>query len=537
MRASRPPQGRKDRRADRIKAYSIAIEVFGRDASFDAQNDPVVRIEAGRIRRALERYYLTAGRTDPILISIPKGSYMPVFEPNGAVGPDGDGEAQPAAVATPPTGSNQRRLSWALAGAACLLALLVAGFWLAARFGTGMQDGTAEGPRLIVQPFQDLTGTRDSVVIARGLTDEVIGQIARYREIVVVAGASPDGSAPNDVSGRFQLDAGVRIEGGRLRLTARLVNRSDGTVVWSEIYDEALDVSDLLDLQTRLARAVTTALAEPYGVIFKADAANVRDTPPDDLPAYQCTLAYYTYRSDMDSPAHKSVQACLKRAVERFPAYGTAWALLSLTYIDEIRFRYRLGASSQPSLDLAAVAAKRAMASDPQNVRGMEAEMLVLFFRREFEAALAVGARARKLNPNDTELAAEYAFRMALYGNWDEGCKLLGQALDRNPGPAGFYELGLALCGYMKRDYADAVRWLTASNLPMNPNFHFVRAAIAGQLGDEKQGAEELEWIRANALAMLTNARAELAIRIIRPEDQAHFIDGLIKAGLPIVPP
>ena len=66
-------------RADRIKAYSIAVEVFGRDASFDPQSDPVVRIEAGRVRRALERYYLTAGSSDPIAITIPKGSYVPAF--------------------------------------------------------------------------------------------------------------------------------------------------------------------------------------------------------------------------------------------------------------------------------------------------------------------------------------------------------------------------------------------------------------------------------------------------------------------------
>ena len=70
-------------RADRIKAYSIAVEVFGRDTSFDPQSDPVVRIEAGRIRRALERYYLTSGSSDPIAIAIPKGSYVPVFSSRG----------------------------------------------------------------------------------------------------------------------------------------------------------------------------------------------------------------------------------------------------------------------------------------------------------------------------------------------------------------------------------------------------------------------------------------------------------------------
>ena len=69
-------------RADRIKAYSVAVEVFGRDPSFDPQSDPIVRIEAGRVRRALERYYLTAGASDPIVITIPKGSYVPAFSQN-----------------------------------------------------------------------------------------------------------------------------------------------------------------------------------------------------------------------------------------------------------------------------------------------------------------------------------------------------------------------------------------------------------------------------------------------------------------------
>ena len=54
-------------RADRIKAYTIAVEVFGRVGTFDPQSDPVVRIEAGRVRRGLERYYLTAGSSDPIV--------------------------------------------------------------------------------------------------------------------------------------------------------------------------------------------------------------------------------------------------------------------------------------------------------------------------------------------------------------------------------------------------------------------------------------------------------------------------------------
>ena len=66
-------------RAERIKAYSIATDVFGRGADFDAHSDPIVRLEAGRLRRALEQYYQQAGGEDPVAISIPKGGYIPQF--------------------------------------------------------------------------------------------------------------------------------------------------------------------------------------------------------------------------------------------------------------------------------------------------------------------------------------------------------------------------------------------------------------------------------------------------------------------------
>ena len=67
-------------RADRLKAYDLAVAVLGRDERFDPQNDPIVRIEVGRLRRDLDHYYLTDGRDDPIRITIPKGHYVPAFE-------------------------------------------------------------------------------------------------------------------------------------------------------------------------------------------------------------------------------------------------------------------------------------------------------------------------------------------------------------------------------------------------------------------------------------------------------------------------
>jgi len=80
-------------RADRIKAYSIALDAFDRDPSFNPLADPVVRIEAGRLRRCLEHYYLGEGAADRIRITIPKGGYVPHF-----IVMDGEGRSVPEAL-------------------------------------------------------------------------------------------------------------------------------------------------------------------------------------------------------------------------------------------------------------------------------------------------------------------------------------------------------------------------------------------------------------------------------------------------------
>ncbi|RVO46178.1 hypothetical protein CN094_37500, partial [Sinorhizobium meliloti] len=146
-------------RADRIKAYSIATEVFGRDSSFDAQTDPVVRIEAGRIRRALERYYFVAGSNDPIVIKIPKGGYAPAFEKrDGAPYPLSSGQAANVQSRSIPLEQTALWVSVATVG------LLTCGLLANAFFGsaaTTIESLTKPGgtrpniPKLMVMPFED----------------------------------------------------------------------------------------------------------------------------------------------------------------------------------------------------------------------------------------------------------------------------------------------------------------------------------------------------------------------------------------------
>lgn len=69
-----------DGRADHIKGFTIAQDVFKRENPVDAQDSTMVRVEAGRLRRSLNDYYLQEGQRDPVCIEIPKGTYVPLFE-------------------------------------------------------------------------------------------------------------------------------------------------------------------------------------------------------------------------------------------------------------------------------------------------------------------------------------------------------------------------------------------------------------------------------------------------------------------------
>lgn len=525
-------------RAGRIKAYTIATEVFGREASFDAQADPAVRIEAGRVRRALERYYLVAGRDDPIVIAMPKGGYVPTFTRRSPGGLDANIEVGGA--------RRSLREDWhwlafgivALAMTSLIMTIVPRlRVFIEQQNVAALTEGNARPaiPRLLVEPFEDLSGGQLSSTIARGLTDEVISQIVKFKEIAVVAGHSselPDTNMLGSKPPLYTLQGTVRLDNTKLRLGVRLVQRSDQSILWASNYDEVLDVGNLLTIEAEVARSVATALAQPYGIIFQADATNLAQTPPQDWDAYACTLSYYGYRASLDPQAHTLVQTCLQKAVARFPNYATAWALLSLTYIDELRFRYRFSQPSPVSLDRAVETAARAVELDPQNVRALQAEMLGLFFRGEPEAALKVGARAMTLNPNDTELAGEYGFRLALSGEWSEGCKLVAGAVERNPGPLGYFETALAVCSYIAGDYPAAERWARLADMQTNPIYHLILLAILGRSGQTEEAAAELQWLHANAPELVRNIRHEVAMRVSRPVDQEKFMDGIRLAGL-----
>ena len=517
-------------RSAKIKAYTIAIEVFGREPSFDAQNDPIVRIAAAHLRRALERYYLTAGKLDPIVITVPKGCYVPMFAWRATPALDSAPALDEPETAELP--EPQPRMAWraliAPFAAATLLALTAA---LLLPWIDGSRVASPEVPHILVTKLEDLTKAGSSAALANGLTQEIIGQLSKFKEIVVMQ-ATEDGSTAGPLP-RFVLAGSVDLSPEAFHLRIRFVDRESGSVLWANTFDGELKASDLVHAQTDISSNVATALAQSYGVIFQADAMRMVANAPDDWTAYSCTLSFYTFRATLDRSTLPAVRECLEKAVARFPDYATAWAMLAQVSLDEIRFRFPYDpVAVAADLETALDTARHAVQLDPYNTRGLQAEMFALFLSKQFEAGKKVGKKALELNPNDTDLMGEFGYRLALSGDWNEGCPLIARARERNPGPLGHYESGLALCSYFAGETQDAVMWITKTAVPKNPLYHLIATAILAEAGQTREAAEHVAWLCEKQPELVKTVRQQVTMRLNRRADIEMFLKSLAKAGL-----
>lgn len=511
-------------RSGQIKAFTIGMDVFGRDKSFDPQHDPAVRIEAARLRRALERYYLLSGKDDPIVIDIAKGSYVPSFSARAS-------EKPASSKGIRSTGYGR----WILAP----LILTLVGYLSWAQFGHLMEKSDAGsvqlGPKILVLPFADLGRSDTSALYAAAITDELVGALSHFKEVAVfgiqtsrAVGGENIANLREKLQADYVLEGSARTDDQTVRVSSRLIDTASGAVRWSNIYEHRLSAGELFRIPVETAAAVAGAVAQPKGIVFNEANVSRLKRPPGNLEAYICSLKYYVYRDSPAATVHAVVRDCLEKTVVRFPNYATAWALLAHTIIDELRHRYN------PRPDAAARAlhaAQEAIAVDPENARAHQAMATARFYSGNTAEAFDAAERALALNPNDSDLLGQLGQIFGLAGQKERARELLEKALILNPGRADFYQGVLAFVCYTQHDYVCAKTAIEKSDARQVPTYHAVAATTYAQLGlDEKARAALAEFNRM-APDFVPNLWAELSSRNIPFDDQLHIAEGLEKAG------
>jgi len=232
-----------------LKEYLLGVEVFDRGQDFDPRLDPIVRVEAGRLRAKLQEYYEGGGQGDPVRIVFRKGSYAPSFE----------GAATVASLPTAPT-----RWKWATGAVVLAVVAAVALFFMRSGVpGIGTAAG-ADAVTIAAIPSADAGNAQFADALAEAVSMELSRNpgihvvawpvIAEYRTRVGDTAKIASGQIAKDLGVEAVLEVSVRQDQDRRRIAALLINPERGWKEWAGEYERG--TSEPFAVQREVARAI-----------------------------------------------------------------------------------------------------------------------------------------------------------------------------------------------------------------------------------------------------------------------------------------
>jgi TolB-like protein len=550
-------------RADRIKAYSIAIAAFDRSDDFDPLTDPIVRIEASRLRRSLEHYYLTAGKSDRVRIDMPKGSYVAKFRYAEPMRSDDTLPAPdlppaetrlavqahaPEPASKPPAQVAKREpRPWALAAAAVLLAVIAIPAAIHAwnRHEADTAAAAARGPSVVVLPFENFAADGNLDFVARGLTFEVINSLTRFSDLFVFGPETSFGAGGLDLRATvlrslqpdYVLHGSVYSTDEAVRVSAILTDAHSNRSVWSTNFDRSLSTANLLRIQSEIAEQVASAIGQPYGAVFNQTAEDIATKPAASLRSYECVVRFRQRWREYDQRDYGDMRACLEQTIEDDPGYARAYASLALLDIDTVRFGFGKDLVKVDPLQEATELARRAVELDPIGADGYLALAMAHWLSHDHQASIAVAKRGLAIDPHNTDLLAELGLRYALMEQWSLSQPLIAEAFARNPATPSGYRIANFLHHYMQGDYDAALNEAIQVKARFVLYGYLSAAAAHGQLGhtaNAEAAVAELLKIDPNYGEHIAG---DLARRGVSPNIIRAIIAGLEKAGLRVSTP
>lgn len=520
-------------RGDAIKAYTIAVDVFGRPPSFDPTSDPIVRIEATRLRAALAHYYELHPPHNGIRIELPKGRYVPAFYRSAMGGPPN----LPIEPTAAPRESSRRRRTW--------LFPTDASRWLSG--GLGVSGGALVALLLVFAPSvrrpAEVMSQKPSVAIELRASGGVVGHEAiAVRDALMVALSDFQTlriSAPDAITGSTGNVVAVMPPDDnrhRYRLLLKFDSGAGGTSLWWQVVDgdsgevlrsgaERVDPWRPQQSSERIAAQLAVRLASSQGVINTLETSRELDSP---TLGHGCVLRAALALESREPQALAQARDCLERTLAARESDADAHAMLAAVLL-------RIDSPDAPTqlTERAVGNAARAVALAPDSDRSFYAQMIAQFRIGNAEAAILAGRRALELNPNNPMTAGKLANVLFVTGHWDEGAALARTAKARDI-LSREADATLAFDAYRQGRYEEALLILKQLNSRDCYCLQVLKVATLGKLGrfDEVNAAvAELRRLRPRFESSL---HADLARRHFSPGLIAILQEGLQKAGLRI---
>ena len=476
-----------------IKGYTVATRVFGRREDFDQATDPIVSIQANKLRRALEHYYLTVGDKDPVRIEIPKGSYVPNFT---------ERVAEHLASARLENEPNISRFK---------------GSW----------------PAVVIRPFQNLTGDPDLDYMAIGMATELATEITRYQEIRVLLMQHREGGQKHaeDTGARFVLDGSIQRGASGLKVNANLVDVSTGLQIWGDSYKTDRSPSRLIVFQEEVANTIASKIISEYGIIAKTLSHESKQHPPSTLKTYEAMLRYYEFNAHFTAETFFDAFEALQHASRKEPDCGLVWSMLARLFA--VNYSMELFDLETP-LEKAVAFAERGVQLEPADQRTRLILAFVRLFENEISAGLAETDRALALNPNSLVFLENIGHLLTLFGDWQRGPALIRKAIDANPYYSNIAHYSLWVDWVRQRDYQRAYNETLSFRTPSLFWDPLMKAAASGLLEKTKEGKHAVGALLKLKPDFAKHGRTLIKHYIKFDDIFDRVLEGLKRAGLNI---
>jgi TolB-like protein len=400
-----------------LKEYTIGKKVLAKSPGFDPREDASVRIHAGRLRKALKTYYEGPGLNNKILLSIPKGTYVPTFEIN-----------------EPVTSSAPEKE-----------------FYIK--------------PTLAVFTFNYYDQERDRP-LADGICDQLCTEFANFSELSVVsyyssrqvAKTTPDlRQAALQLDAKYILTGNIHSIANAVRISVQLIIGDTLQQIWACTYDRERTQLDTFALQDDIVRHVVNQIAGSHGIIIREIANRAPVDKILDLKVYDSVFWFYFLVSELNEELFRKAFSSMKEAVAIDPKYAQGWAILGESYVAGNFYHFDTGTPA-PLLE-AVRCGKRAIEIDPRCQHAYMTLGLAYLFLHERKNCLQNIEEWRKLRPNSAVVSGGIGFCLICCGEYERGYQMLNESIQLNPFYPWWFNAALSIYHFNRNEFDDAIYW------------------------------------------------------------------------------
>jgi adenylate cyclase len=407
----------------------------------------------------------------------------------------------------------------------------------------GVAEPAPSGPPLqdrasiAVLAFANMSSDPDQEFFSDGIANDIITELSRTRWLLVIARNSSFAykgrnidvkQIARELGVRYILEGSVRRSGGRVRVTAELIEVETGSHIWAERYDR--DITEIFAVQDEITAAVSLAI-EP--AIASAEQQRAMRKPPGNLGTWEAYQRGLWHQARFDAAENVVAREFFQRAAALDPTFSPAYQGLAQTYVDDCRMF--LTGDPEQTVGSAEPLARKSLALDGNDAGAHAIAGWLCLTRGDLDAGLDEADRALALGPNNASAHRLKGQCLAFSGKHYDGHQVLLNYLRLNPhDPRNWESLHVvAIACYLSADYpgaVDAARRALRAN-PGQPLSYRWLAAALGQIGRTNEARDVLHQAEVVVAPLAIDTYLRRRWPWQRQDDHDHMLEGLRKAG------